>query len=110
MIRIVSLLGRPRCSADPDQLTSNRTGRLAQETLTLLGSIIPIIAIVVSVNIFLASEGVPQQIAAWLQDNIGSAIVLLLCLNLLLLLVGCLMDTISALLIFAPLLMPVAAT
>lgn len=81
---------------------------IVQETLALLGSLIPIIAIAVSVNIFLAAEGVPSAISDWMQANMNNTILFILCLNILLLLVGTLMDTISALLILGPLLLPIA--
>ncbi len=84
--------------------------KIVQETIALLGSLIPIIAIAVSVNIFLASEGVPRVLAEWLQGNVGNVILFILLLNVLLLLVGTVMDTISALLILGPLIMPVAAS
>lgn len=81
---------------------------ILQETVALLGSLIPIIAIALSVNIFLAAEGVPRAITEWLTANISSPIIFLLCLNILLLLVGTIMDTFSALLILAPLILGVA--
>ncbi|NRB16350.1 MAG: TRAP transporter large permease subunit [Rhodobacteraceae bacterium] len=81
---------------------------IVQETIALLGSLIPIIAIAVSVNIFLASEGVPNMISGWLQSNVSNVIIFILCLNVLLLLVGTVMDTISALLILGPLLLPIS--
>lgn len=90
------------------ELTFRDMYDIVQETIVLLGSLIPIIAIAVSVNIFLATEGVPLAIAAWLNEHISSVILFLLCLNILLLLVGCFMDTISALLIFSPILLPIA--
>jgi C4-dicarboxylate transporter, DctM subunit len=82
--------------------------QIVQETIALLGSLMPIIAIAVSVNIFLASEGVPRDLAEWLQANVGNVIIFILLLNVLLLFVGTIMDTISALLILGPLIMPVA--
>lgn len=81
---------------------------IVQETIALLGSLIPIIAIAVSVNIFLAAEGVPGAISDWMQANMNNVILFILCLNILLLLVGTIMDTISALLILGPLLLPIA--
>lgn len=83
---------------------------IVQDTVALFGSIVPIIAIAMSVNVFLATEGVPNALGAWLQANVGNVVLFILAMNLLLLLVGMFMDTISALLIFGPLLMPVAAT
>lgn len=82
--------------------------QIVQDTIAMLGSIIPIIAIAVSVNIFLATEGVPAQLTALLQDNLTSLVLFLLFVNLLLLLVGMIMDTVSAILVLSPLLMPVA--
>jgi C4-dicarboxylate transporter DctM subunit len=81
---------------------------IVQETIALLGSLIPIIAIAVSVNIFLAAEGVPGAISDWMQANMNNFILFILCLNILLLLGGTIMDTSSALLILGPLLMPIA--
>jgi C4-dicarboxylate transporter DctM subunit len=83
---------------------------IVQETIAMLGSLIPIIAIAVSINIFLAAEGVPNDIAAWLQSNLNNVILFILFLNILLLLVGMVMDTISALLILGPLLLPIAVS
>ena len=47
-------------------------------------------------------------ISDWMQANMNNTILFILCLNILLLLVGTLMDTISALLILGPLLLPIA--
>ncbi len=82
--------------------------RIVQETLTLLGSLIPIIAIAVSVNIFLAAEGVPNALGQWFSANLTNVILFILCLNIALLAVGAVMDTISALLILGPMLLPIA--
>jgi len=81
---------------------------IVQETIVLLGSILPIIAIAVSVNLFLAAEGIPNLIADWFQGNLGNVIIFLLCLNIMLLAVGMVMDTFSAILILGPMMIPVA--
>lgn len=81
---------------------------VVQETVALLGSLIPIIAISASLNILLTTEGIPQMAADYLQHHIESGWMFLVCLTVLLILVGCLVDTISAILILAPLLMPIA--
>ncbi len=92
------------------EMRFNDIYEIVQETLSLLGSLIPIIAIAVSINIFLTAEGVPAMLTQWLSANITNVIIFIICLNLLLLLVGCLMDTISALLILGPLIAPIAAS
>jgi C4-dicarboxylate transporter DctM subunit len=55
----------------------------------------------------LASEAVPQAIVAWLVQVTANPILLLLLINLLLLFVGCLMDTTAAIIILTPVLLPV---
>lgn len=84
--------------------------QIVQETIAMLGSLIPIVAIAASVNIFLAAEGIPADITDWVQENISNVILFILFLNILLLLVGMVMDTISALLILGPLLLPIAVS
>ncbi|WP_270933470.1 TRAP transporter large permease [Falsiroseomonas oryzae] len=55
-----------------------------------------------------AVQDVPRLISAWFEANVGSAWAFLLTANLLLLVVGMFMESISALLILMPVLMPVA--
>lgn len=81
---------------------------VVQETVALLGSLIPIIAISASLNILLTTQGVPSDVAEFLQANIESKWAFLAVLTILLLIVGCLVDTVSAILILAPLLVPIA--
>lgn len=56
----------------------------------------------------IAVQDVPRMISAWFQANIGSAWTFLLSVNVLLLVVGMFLESISALLILMPVLMPVA--
>ena len=58
----------------------------------------------------LTIEQVPQTVALFMEGFTDSRIVILLILNLLLLIVGCLMETTSAILILAPILYPIAAS
>lgn len=82
---------------------------IVQDCASMVGSLIPIIAIATSMNLFLTAEGIPREFGEWLQANVANKILFLLGLNVLLLVVGAFMDTFSALLIFAPLLLPVAS-
>lgn len=56
----------------------------------------------------LTINGVPQALAAMLTDSALPAWALLIFINLLLLVVGCFLDTASAILVMAPLLLPLA--
>jgi C4-dicarboxylate transporter DctM subunit len=55
-----------------------------------------------------AIQDVPQMLAAWFTAHVGAAWVFLLAVNILLLVVGMFMESISALLILMPVLMPIA--
>jgi C4-dicarboxylate transporter DctM subunit len=51
---------------------------------------------------------VPDLLVAWTQANIESRLLFLLALNLFLIVVGCLMDIFSALVVIVPLIIPIA--
>lgn len=56
----------------------------------------------------IAIQNVPNLLSAWFQANVGSAAAFLLAVNILLLIVGMFMESISAILILMPVLMPIA--
>lgn len=76
----------------------------AVDTAKMLGMLFPIVAVALSLKTILTIEGIPQAIASWVSDTVSSKIAFLLAINVLLLLVGCLFDVVSAILILAPLL------
>ncbi len=76
----------------------------AVDTAKMLGMLFPIVAVALSLKTVLTIEGVPQALASWVSDNFDSKIAFLLAINGLLLVVGCLFDVVSAILILAPLL------
>jgi C4-dicarboxylate transporter DctM subunit len=72
------------------------------------GSLFPVLAVALSLNIVLIEHRVPGQMVEFMQGFISSPVMFILLVNALLLAVGCLMTTGEAILILAPLLMPVA--
>ena len=77
----------------------------AVETAKLLGMLFPIVAVALSLKTILTIEEVPDQLAQWITSITDNRIAFLLAVNLLLLVVGCLFDVISAILILAPILL-----
>ena len=77
----------------------------AVETAKLLGMLFPIVAVALSIKTILTIEQIPDQLALWITSMTESKIAFLLAINLLLLIVGCLFDVISAILILGPLLL-----
>ncbi|HIF18947.1 MAG TPA: TRAP transporter large permease subunit [Gammaproteobacteria bacterium] len=80
------------------------------ETTKLLGSLFPVLMIALSLNVFLTYEEVPQNLVAWMSQRIDDPITALLSINLFLLLIGCIIDIGSAILILAPMLGPIASS
>jgi C4-dicarboxylate transporter DctM subunit len=78
-------------------------------TTALLGSLFPVLMLALSLNTFLVYEQVPDLVVEELGRHFDSPLGFLVAVNLLLLLVGCIMDVGSAILILAPVLAPVAA-
>lgn len=78
-------------------------------TAVMLGTLFPIVAVALSLKSVLAIEGVPAAFADWLQTVFTSKIAFLLALNAALLLVGCLIDVVSAVLLLGPVLLAAAA-
>jgi C4-dicarboxylate transporter DctM subunit len=83
--------------------------KVVLDTSKLGGSLFPVLAIALSLNIILTEHRVPQMLVTAIQGYITSPLMFMLIVNLLLLLVGCLMTTGEAILVLAPLLAPVAA-
>ena len=81
---------------------------VTEDSAKLLGSLYPVLAFAFSLNVFLTAEGVPQQLVASLDDMIDGKVEFMLAANLLLLLVGMVIDVGSATLVLAPLLQPLA--
>ena len=77
----------------------------AVETAKLLGMLFPIVAVALSIKTILTIEEIPDQLALWVTSFSDSKITFLLAVNILLLIVGCLFDVISAILILGPLLL-----
>ena len=78
------------------------------EQSKLGGSLFPVLAVALSLNIVLIEHRVPGQLVELMQGFISSPWMFMLLVNILLLGVGCLMTTGEAILILAPLLAPVA--
>ncbi|HWS73947.1 MAG TPA: TRAP transporter large permease [Quisquiliibacterium sp.] len=80
------------------------------ETTKLLATLLPLLCIAGSLNTILDHSGIPKQMVASLSQAITDPWMMMLGINLLLLVVGCLMDAGSAILILAPLLKPLAVS
>lgn len=88
------------------ELTPRAFADVVMETIKLQGSLMPLLAIAVSLNNVLDLEGVPQALVAFMRVYIDSKFSMLVVTNLVLLIAGALMDESSAIIVLAPLLAP----
>jgi TRAP-type C4-dicarboxylate transport system permease large subunit len=82
---------------------------VTRESMTLVGAIMMKIMAATILTSFFVDAGVPDRLFAWLSQFVHSQAAFLLVLNVLLLLVGCLMDIFSAIVVVVPLIVPAAA-
>jgi len=74
----------------------------------LVGGVLLILGAAMGLTNLLITEHVPDRLTAWIGAAIQSKWVFLLTLNVFLLAVGCMMDIFSAIIVVAPLIVPVA--
>ncbi len=72
----------------------------------LVGGVLIILGVAMGLTNYLVDAEVPSRIVDWAQGHISSPLVFLLCLNIFLLVVGCLMDIFSATVVVVPLIVP----
>jgi C4-dicarboxylate transporter DctM subunit len=91
-------------------LTWSQLPKVLAEAAILMGTLLIIMALAFGLNDFLVEQQVPELAVKWITSMDLSPVQFLLMVNLFLLVVGALMDSISAILVIAPLLTPIAAT
>lgn len=84
------------------------TIRIMTECGLLVGGVLLILGIATGFTHWLVMEEVPGRVVDWATANLQSKWVFLLLLNVLLLIVGCLMDIFSATVVVVPIILPIA--
>lgn len=84
--------------------------RVFSDSAIMMGSLFLVLVIAISLNRFFVFQQVPEAATAWMLDHVDSKFTFLIMVNLFLLALGCVMDILSAILIVAPLLAPIAAS
>ncbi len=83
--------------------------RVMTECGLLIGGVLLILGVALGFTNYLIDAQIPDLLLAWAQKSIHSPYVFLLALNLLLLIVGCLMDIYSAIVVVVPIIVPMGA-
>jgi tripartite ATP-independent transporter DctM subunit len=82
--------------------------KVIQESAVLVGGIFIIICTAKAFTYYLVDQDVPQNLLEWMQTYIHSKVTFLIVLNIFLIIVGCLMDIFSAIMVVVPLIAPIA--
>jgi C4-dicarboxylate transporter, DctM subunit len=83
--------------------------RIGRECAVLVGGVLVILGVALGLTSYMVDAEIPSQALDWVKGSISSKYVFLFALNVLLLVVGCLMDIFSAIVVVVPLILPIAA-
>jgi tripartite ATP-independent transporter DctM subunit len=76
------------------------------KAVPIIGGVLSILAMAKALSYAIIDFQIPENFAAWMRETVNSKYLFLLLLNLALLVVGCLMDIFSAILVALPLIVP----
>lgn len=82
--------------------------RVMRDAMVMVGGVLIIMGMALAFTNFLVDASVPERLFAFSSHYIHSKLMFLLLLNVLLLILGCMLDIFAALIIMIPLLLPVA--
>ncbi len=83
--------------------------RVFVECVSLVGGVVVILGVAVGLTNYLVDAQIPARLLQWTQEHVQSRWIFLLGLNGFLLVVGCLMDIFSAIVVVVPLIVPLGA-
>ena len=87
-------------------LPLNSLPKIVVDCATLVGGVLIILGVAMGVTSYLVDAQIPMHLLSWVKETISSKYIFLLLLNGLLLLVGCMMDIFSAIIVIVPLIIP----
>lgn len=91
------------------EIPLRRLPAIIRDTMVLVGGILIVLAAALAYTNYLVDAEVPNRLLAFIQGHIHSRLVFLVLLNVFLLVVGCMLDIFSALVVVVPLILPIAA-
>lgn len=90
------------------EVSISRLPKVMKETMVMVGGIILILGVAMAFTNFLVDAQVPESLFDFIQKHIENKYTFLILLNIVLLLLGALLDIFAALVIMVPLILPVA--
>ncbi len=96
------------CFVTKDLSLTRDLPKVIVESLTLVGAILLILCCALGLTNYLVDEEIPMKILGLMESLITNKYLFLFVLNVFLLIVGCLMDIFSAIIVVVPLILPMA--
>jgi C4-dicarboxylate transporter, DctM subunit len=90
------------------EIPLRRLPEIVSEAMVLVAAILVVLGMSMASTNVMIDAGVPERLFEWIEPKIDSRLVFLLMINVLLLVAGMLLDIFAALVILAPLIIPVA--
>jgi C4-dicarboxylate transporter, DctM subunit len=90
------------------EMTPRQLYDVVLEAVRFGGALLPVIAVALSLTLVMSEHRVPLRLVDWVQGYVTSGLAFILIVNLLLLAIGCVMTVDVAVLVLAPLLVPLA--
>ena len=83
--------------------------KIVVDCATLIGGVLVILGVAMGLTSYLVDAQVPMLVLSWTKEAVSNKYLFLLMLNIFLLLVGCLMDIFSAIIVIVPLIAPLGS-
>ncbi len=96
-----------QCFVTKDLSATRDTPRVLHRCAVLVGGVLVILGAAMGLSSYLVDAEVPAHLVAWTRIHVHSPLVFLFGLNIFLLIVGCLMDIFSAIVVVVPLIVPI---
>src|SRR5207249_6832658 len=96
-----------QCFVHRDLSVGRDVPRVLLHSVVLVGGVMVILGAAMGLTSYMVDAEVPAKVLEWTKSHVHSPLVFLLYLNLFLLVVGCLMDIFSAIVVVVPLIVPV---
>jgi len=90
------------------EISAGKLIQVAIKSMRTVGAILMVLVAALGLTSFMVDQDIPQMAVDFISETITNKYVFLLCLNGILLVVGCLMDIFSAIVVMVPLIKPMA--
>jgi TRAP-type C4-dicarboxylate transport system permease large subunit len=97
------------CAITRDISPFKQLPELLLKASALIGAVLTLLSIAMGLTNYLVDAQIPDQLLTWVQMHIHSQVIFLLSLNVILLILGSVLEIYSAIIVLAPLIVPIGA-